>query len=196
MNPLISKFSPTVTRMIRMDHAHVIGQYHKLQPDTSKDVREAVVSNVCTALEIHAQLEEEIFYPALRDTGVQLAALDRSVPEHDEVRRLIETVRGLPVDDPGHASAFAELMRCVMHHIAEEENVVLPAAEERLADRLQELGAQMTEARMKLTRPQAGSIAANLLRSSPAKAALVTAGAIAGVIAVNSLRKRRSPEWQ
>lgn len=192
MNPVVSKFTPTITRLIRMDHAHVISQYHQLQPDTSKAVREAVTSNLCTALEIHAQLEESIFYPALHEAGIELAALDRSVPEHEEMRRLIDTVRALPADDPGHAPALAELMRCVMHHVAEEEAVVLPAAESRLADRLHDLGLEMTEARLKLAQPTNSP-----LGPAHAAAALVTAGAaVAGLLVARSMRRRRDSPLQ
>jgi iron-sulfur cluster repair protein YtfE (RIC family) len=192
MNPLIARMSPTATRMIRMDHAHVLAQYHKLQPDTGNSVREATVRSICTALEIHATLEEEIFYPALREAVPDNAVLAESVAEHDEMRRLIARVRSLPCDDPAQDDALAALMRAVMHHMADEEAVLLPLAERRLGDRLAELGARMTERRFQLARPHAGQIAVDLARASPAKTALMVVGTLAaGALVMTQTRRDR-----
>lgn len=179
MNQLIARMSPTATRMIRMDHAHVMAQFHKLQPDTSASVREATIRNICNALEIHATLEEEIFYPALREVAADNPVLAESVSEHDEMRRLIATVRGLGSDDPGMDDAMAALMRAVLHHVADEETVLLPLAERQLGSRLAELGAQMTERRFAVSKPRAGQMAVDLVRASPAKATLMLLGTLA-----------------
>lgn len=192
MNPLLSRLSPTATRMIRMDHAHVLGMFHKLQPDTGATVREATIRNICTALEIHATLEEEIFYPALREVAPDEPVLQDSVAEHDEMRALIATVRGLPAGDPGVDDALAALMRAVLHHVADEETVLLPLAERQLADRLGELGARMTERRFALARPHAGQMAADMARASPAKATLMLVGTLAaGALMVNGIARQR-----
>ncbi|MGC4080018.1 MAG: hemerythrin domain-containing protein [Rubrivivax sp.] len=192
MNPLLAKMSPTATRLIRMDHSHVMTQFHKLEPGLSRTAREATVRNICAALEIHAQLEEEIFYPALRETGAELPQLEHSVPEHDEMRGLIERVRSLEAQPDAQQLALNDLMRAVIHHVAEEETSLLPAAEQRLADRLAELGARMTERRMELAKPHAGQIAADMARSSPGTAALVVAGTVAaGALLLGSLKRSK-----
>ena len=70
MNPLLSRMSPSVTNMIRMDHTHVLTTFHQYHPDTPLRVKKGLADTVCLALEIHAQLEEEIFYPALLQVGL------------------------------------------------------------------------------------------------------------------------------
>ena len=67
MNLELNRFSPTITNMIRMDHTHVLMLFRRFKPDTSLARKKALVANACLALEVHAQLEEEIFYPALRE---------------------------------------------------------------------------------------------------------------------------------
>jgi hemerythrin superfamily protein len=192
MNPLLAKISPTATRMIRMDHGHALTLFHKLEPDQSPSAREATVRQLCAALEIHAQLEEEIFYPALRETGAELPQLERSQPEHDEMRTQIERVRSLQAEPEAQALALRDLMRGVMHHVAEEESSLLPAAEQRLGERLSELGQRMTERRLQLAKPLAGEMAADAVRSSPGKTALVVAGAVAaGALLLGSLKRRK-----
>jgi hemerythrin superfamily protein len=178
MKSLANTLSPTITNMIRLDHTHVLTTFHQYEIDTNAGTKQALVNTVCLALEIHAQLEEEIFYPAMRTVGVDSAVLDKSVPEHDEMRRLIERLRSMAPADAGYDQTFMELMRDVMHHVADEETTLLPDAERLLADRLGELGAQMTKRRLQLAAPRAGQIAINTLRGLPTSSMLVAAGAV------------------
>ncbi|RYF36580.1 MAG: hemerythrin domain-containing protein, partial [Comamonadaceae bacterium] len=85
MASMMSKLSPTITNMIRMDHTHVMAAFHQFQPDSPARVKKGLADNICLALEVHAQLEEEIFYPALREVSPD-AVLDKAKPEHDEMR--------------------------------------------------------------------------------------------------------------
>ena len=68
MNPLLSRLSPRITNMIRMDHTHVLTTFQPYQVDASPRIKKGLADTVCVALEIHAQLEEQIFYPAMRAT--------------------------------------------------------------------------------------------------------------------------------
>lgn len=191
MNPLLRRMSPTATKMIRMDHAHVLAQFHKLTPATGETVRNATVRSICAALEIHAQLEEELFYPALRSAGVQAPALDKSVPEHDRMRQLIERLRGSQ-PQAAQMDTLNELMNAVMHHVADEETQLLPAAERFLGpERLSELGAQMTSRRLELAKPRAAELAGDLALAAPAKTALMAVGAlVAGSLLLRAMRGR------
>ncbi len=161
---LMSHFSPSITNMIRLDHTHVLTAFHQYEIGSSERLKKGLVDNVCLAIEIHAQLEEEIFYPALRvvaDTEI----LRKSTPEHDEMRGLISRLRNMPVADPAFDDTFFELMRHVMHHVADEETLLLPAAERLLPDQLSELGAQMTKRRLELAGPRAPELASSMARS-------------------------------
>jgi len=85
-----------------------------------------------------------------------------------------------------------ELMRDVMHHVADEETVLLPEAERRLAGQLDKLGARMTKRRLQLAAPHTGEIAFNTMRSFPAGSMMVAAGALlAGTYLVT--RSSRQP---
>jgi hypothetical protein len=160
----MSQLSPSITNMIRLDHTHVLSAFHQYEIGSSHRLKKGLADNVCLAIEIHAQLEEEIFYPALRvvaDTEI----LRKSTPEHDEMRGLISRLRNMPVNDPAFDDTFFELMRHVMHHVADEETLLLPAAERLLPDQLSELGAQMTKRRLELAGPRAPELASSMARS-------------------------------
>jgi hypothetical protein len=176
MNALLTHLAPTATNMIRMDHTHVLSTFHKYHPDSSASVKEGLVGTICSALEIHAQLEEEIFYPAMR--AVNPSLVDKSIPEHEEMRRLIATLRGMDASHSAYDSTVMALMRDVMHHIADEETSMLPEAERLLGGQLSELGVEMTKRRMELSAPRAGEMALNAVRAMPAAAVLVGAGAL------------------
>ena len=189
----LGKLSPTITNMIRMDHTHVMATFHQYEIDTSPGTKEALVKSACDALEIHAQLEDEIFYPAMRGVGMDSVVDEKNVPEHEEMRQLIAQMRSMEPTDRGYDDTFMRLMRVVMHHVADEETVLLPEAERLLADRLDELGAQMTKRRLQLLRLRAASIASNMVRGMPGKSMLVAAGAVlAGTYLVKRSMERRT----
>ena len=175
----LSKLSPTITNMIRMDHTHVMSTFHEYEIDTSPQTKQALVNSACLALEIHAQLEEEIFYPAMRTIGTSSMLDEKNYPEHEEMRQLITRLRAMQPDERNYDETFMQLMRTVMHHVADEETVLLPEAERLLdKDRLSELGAQMTKRRLKLLRPRAAELAINTVRGMPTTSMLVAAGAV------------------
>lgn len=191
----ISSLSPAITKMIRMDHSHVMVLSHKFTAETSPQRKKAIVDLICLALEIHAQLEEEIFYPALQEMEPGNDVLAKSKPEHDEMRRLINELRSLEVSHPRYDETFHQLMRNVMHHVADEEAVLLPQAERVLGDRLSDLGAQMTRRRLQLAGPHIGEITADQVRAMPGVTMLVAGGfvltAFLLVLAFGEQRYRR-----
>jgi hemerythrin superfamily protein len=172
------KMSPSITDMIRMDHTHVFALFHRFKANTSPARKRALVRNACLALEIHAQLEEELFYPALRQAAGNDPVLDRSGPEHNEARALIGRLREMTPEDADFDRTVHALMRTVIHHVAEEEAVLLPEAERTLGERLHELGAQMTRRRMQLLAPHAGEVAATSVQSFPVMSLLAATSAL------------------
>ena len=111
MNDMMSRVSPGATTFIRMDHTHVFAVFHRFKADTSPARKSALVRNACLALEVHAQLEEEIFYPALRQAAGADPVLDKSGPEHNEMRGLIERLRQMAPEDAGYDQTFHALMK-------------------------------------------------------------------------------------
>ena len=188
----LKTFVPTVTNMIRADHTHVLATFHQYEVDTAPGTKRALVNTICLALEVHAQLEEEIFYPALRALSGDAGVIAKSVPEHDEMRRLVARLRGMEPEDAGYDRAVMELMRDVLHHVADEETILLPDAERVLGDRLEELGAAMTKRRLELVAPHTLELAWSHARALPASNVLMSAGAVALVVMLLKGMRRKS----
>ena len=176
---MLRRISPSATTMIRADHTAVVSTFHQFHAETSKRRKQAIVEAVCLALEVHAQIEEEIFYPALREVAPGNDALEKSVPEHGEMRRLIAKLRDMRADDADYEDTFHELMREVIHHVADEEAILLPLAEHRLSDRLDELGVQMTKRRMELSKPKVPAMLWNTAQAMPMRGVWLAAGGVA-----------------
>jgi hypothetical protein len=174
---LISQLSPSVTNQIRLDHTHVLSAFHQYEIGSPARLKKGLADQVCLAIEIHSQLEEEIFYPALRVVADN-EMLRKSTPEHDEMRGLISRLRNMPVNDPAFDDTFFELMRQVMHHVADEETLLLPAAERLLPNELGELGAQMTRRRLELAGPRTPELASSMARSLSAGGIVAAGGAL------------------
>ena len=187
MNAIASTLAPTATDLIRTDHSKVLAAFHRYKPSASPRRKAALVNTVCLALEVHAQLEEEIFYPAMR--AAHPALVDESVPQHDEMRSMIAILRGSDPASDEYDRTFMELMRSVLHHVADEETTLLADAERRLGDELVELGARMRKRKVQLMVPRAGEIARNGAGALPAVPLMLAAGAlIAGAV----LMRRRA----
>ena len=189
MNAVMNKFSPSITNHIRMDHTHVLTTFHRYKDDTSPSVKKALVDTICMAVEIHAQLEEEIFYPAMR--SVDSETVEKSFPEHDEMKQMIAGLRNMEPASPEYDRSVMTLMRTIMHHVADEETILLPEAERVLGDRVHELGAEWTKRKMQLAMPRAGELAMNTVKSMPASTMLIGAGALlAGSYLINHAFKK------
>ena len=194
MNALTTRLCPDAITMIRFDHTHVLATFHQYRKHSSPMGKEGLVKTACAALEVHAQLEEEIFYPAVRAV-TEDEALRKSVPEHDEMRRLIAKLRAMSSTDAGYDDTFMELMRDVLHHVADEETIVLPEAERLLADQLDELGVQMTKRRLQLVVPRTGEIALNLVRAMPVATATVGLALVSGAVLATLYSSRKAKRF-
>jgi hemerythrin superfamily protein len=161
----IRKLSPTITNMIRLDHTHAFTAFHQYSQDKSPSTKKALANTICLALEIHAQLEEATFYPALKEVIPENETLKKSLPEHNELKVLITKLRNCNPEEANFDAIFMELMRDTIHHVAEEETTLLPLAEKVLGnDRLRELGAEMTKLRLKLMKLHAREITVDTVK--------------------------------
>ncbi|BEP48352.1 MULTISPECIES: hemerythrin domain-containing protein [Variovorax] len=189
MTNIVSRLFPTATNMIRLDHTHVLSTFHQYKAGAPERVKKGLVNTICTALEIHAQLEEEIFYPEMRKVCEDDERITKALEEHSEMRRLIGLLRAMEPEARDYDETLSALMRDVMHHVADEETILLPTAEKLLPDRLGELGAQMTKRRLQLAGPRTGEIALDMGRAASGNTAAI---AMVGLAAAGLLLARRS----
>lgn len=130
--------------MLRAEHKEVETLFKRLEKD---DLR--VVPAICSALTQHAYIEEQVFYPAVRESVE--GALDdvlEAVEEHHLVKILIEELASLDPSDETYRAKATVLMELVRHHVQEEEGEMFPDVRQALGrKRLIEIGEQMASAK-------------------------------------------------
>lgn len=140
------------------DHNRVKGLFAKFESaDESGDVEELAQTamNILDDLEVHATIEEELFYPAVRGASEELAEIvDEGVQEHHVVKILLDEVRVLePASDEWKAK-MKVIMENVEHHVEEEEQQMFPGVRKSTdASTRDELGAQMEARKAELGGP-------------------------------------------
>ena len=135
------------------DHAEVkqmFEEYRQLVEDNAGDDRRGdLAGQICSALSVHAEIEEDIFYPAMRDNLDDDLLLDQAEVEHASARELIEQIEGMDPSDALYDAKVLVLGEYVEHHVQEEENEIFPQAEKSGVD-LDELGAELAERKREL----------------------------------------------
>ena len=130
------------------DHDHVKELFDTFEKAKSTAEKEKIIAAALTELKMHAVIEEEIFYPAVR-AHVGKDLMNEADEEHHVARVLIaELDRDGRANDHRDAK-FTVLSENVRHHIKEEENEVLPKAKELKID-FEALGRRMLERKTSL----------------------------------------------
>ena len=123
--------SPEITTLIRLDHSHVLSAFRRYRSRSSPARKRAIATHVCLALQIHAQLEEEIFYRALFEAGVSTEVLDKSVNDHEEMRSLIDVLRATVRRYKKNVAELGELAgttaEAVLPHLDNDDTVLAQA---------------------------------------------------------------------
>jgi hemerythrin superfamily protein len=141
---------PSATQMIRQDHKKVEGLFNKFEQTKGAEAKRRLAENAMAELEVHAALEEQIFYPAVeKDVEDASSMISEAREEHQTVKQMIAELKGMEEADAEFESQFSELVENVQHHVEEEENEMLPKVEESGLD-LNSLGDQMSKRRQEL----------------------------------------------
>jgi hemerythrin superfamily protein len=136
--------------MIRQDHKKVEGLFKKFEQTKGSQAKRRLAENAMAELEVHAALEEEIFYPAVKnevDDGSSM--VQEAIEEHQTVKQLISELKRMEEADEEFESQFSQLMENVQHHVEEEESEMLPKVEESELD-LNSLGQQMAQRKQEM----------------------------------------------
>jgi len=134
--------------MLTADHKKVkalFKEFEKLKEnDGSADKKAAIVKRVCDALKVHAEIEEEIFYPAVREAIEDGALMDEALVEHAGAKDLIAQLEEMDPDDDLYDAKVTVLGEQIDHHVKEEEDDMFVKAKKAKVNTA-ELGAEMTE---------------------------------------------------
>ena len=106
--------------LLKSDHRKVEGMFERYEKSRSKSGQSQARADICLELSVHTTIEEELFYPAIKDT-VEEEIYDEAYVEHDGAKVLIaEILAGTP-DDDFYDAKVKVLSEMIKHHVKEEE---------------------------------------------------------------------------
>lgn len=139
--------------LLKEDHKRVADLFEKLEPTTERALktREELFNKLKGELDVHASVEEQILYPALKDAAETRDITLEAFEEHHVVKQLLKELGSSPKDTEQWKAKLTVLKENVEHHVEEEEGEMFKSARKVLTDEeAEELGARMEAAKKKL----------------------------------------------
>jgi hemerythrin HHE cation binding domain-containing protein len=107
-------------QLLAADHRKVEGLFESFEKARGAAAKEKLVRQICAELKVHAMIEEEIYYPAIRGK-VEDADLDEAYVEHDGAKLLINELEAAAPDESYYDAKVKVLSELIEHHVEEEE---------------------------------------------------------------------------
>jgi hypothetical protein len=121
-------FASGVVAMLKEDHEKVKELFEEFESAEGRE-RAEIAATAILELEVHAELEEKLIYPAIRQEIEEDDLMNEAIEEHHLVHILIKELKKLKPNDETFQAKFKVLGELVKHHIKEEEGEMLPKAE-------------------------------------------------------------------
>jgi hemerythrin-like domain-containing protein len=144
--------SQDAVAMLTADHREVEQLFKQFEDlsDRAKASKKKLADQICNALILHTTLEEEIFYPALREATKEAEdKVDEAVVEHASAKDLIAQIQEMDPDDELYDAKVKVLSEQIDHHVEEEEKEMFPMAKKSKMD-LAALGQEMAARKQEL----------------------------------------------
>ena len=111
---------PLAVSLLKKDHREVEAMFDEYEQLEDEAEKLALFQQIATALKVHTQIEEEIFYPAERGE-VEDDMLDEAQVEHDGAKKLIAEIEKMQPGDELYDAKVKVLGEYIKHHVKEEE---------------------------------------------------------------------------
>ena len=138
--------------LLKQDHRTVEKLFDEFEK-ADDDELQSLAHRICQLLTVHAQIEEELFYPqakdALEDDEESLELVQEAAVEHQSAKELIAKIEGMTSDDEHFKATVKVLGEYVKHHVKEEENELFPETKKAGVD-LKEIGSRLFERKVQL----------------------------------------------
>ena len=137
------------TAMLRADHKKVSALFAQYEVTRSAAKKKSLVAQICTELKVHTQIEEEIFYPAVKAALKDHELVPEATVEHASVKDLVAQVEGVNPEGEMFDARIKVMSEFVKHHVKEEQNEMFPKAKKTKLD-MRQLGAAMAARKQEL----------------------------------------------
>ena len=136
--------------LLKQDHQTVKSLFDQIDDAEDAKQRKRLFDRINTELNIHAHIEETVFYPEMQKIDELKEMVEEALEEHQEVKTLLEEMEGLDSENEQFSASLEELIENVEHHVAEEEDEMFPKVREQCDQAmLDRLGDQLESAKGK-----------------------------------------------
>jgi hemerythrin superfamily protein len=133
--------------LLKTDHRKVDKIFEEL--DKGNGNRERLFTELATELTVHAEIEEQLFYPAVKDAEPTRDLVLESYEEHKQMKMVLADLASADKKTPEWKAGLKVLMEDVQHHVGEEEKELFPKVTKLLSkSQLEELGTRMEALKM------------------------------------------------
>jgi hypothetical protein len=138
--------SPNALELLRRDHREVLQMLRQFERTDDTRQQQALSREIVDGLDKHASLEEDVFYPYVRDSSDRLELIEEAFIEHDSTKELMDELRAEDAGSPRFQALMKVLGEYVALHIREDEERIFPLVEKMGID-LEALGEELAEHR-------------------------------------------------
>lgn len=149
MEMLKSGDAQDVLQMLRDDHEKVKSLFQEFEEAEDSKTKQSICEETLLELKVHAQLEEEVFYPAVRAEIEEEDIMDEAVEEHHVAKMLISELEEMDAEDDQFEAKFTVLGEVIDHHVQEEEGEMFAKVEDMDLD-FESLAQEMTQRKEEL----------------------------------------------
>jgi hemerythrin superfamily protein len=143
--PKASK-QPDAISLLKADHRQVEKWFEEFESARSSSRKQTLATNICNALTVHTEIEEQIFYPAFLQATKDKDVHHEALIEHDGAKKLIAEIEASDPSDDYFDSKVRVLSEMIKHHVKEEEKSDGMFAEAKKSKMdLADLGRQLSE---------------------------------------------------
>jgi hemerythrin superfamily protein len=126
--------TPDAVTLLRADHKKVADLFEQFEKSRSTAKKRQLVAQICQELTVHAQVEEEIFYPEVQAALRDKELVPEARVEHQSIKDLIAAVEGVEPDGEDYDAKVKVMSEWVKHHVKEEQNEMFPKAKKSKLD--------------------------------------------------------------
>lgn len=136
--------------LLKTDHRKVEQLFEQFESTDDKRAKQRVAREICHELDIHAKIEERVFYPASkREADDAEDAVNEGIVEHQGIKMLVKKIAAMNPNDEYLDTSVKVLKEYVRHHVKEEETTMFPKIEASGLD-LEALGRRLAQAKQRL----------------------------------------------
>ncbi len=159
--------APNAIAMLKEDHRKVKGLFEEFEHAEEASAKRRIVATTIAELRVHAAVEEEIFYPALREAIDEEEKVDEAEEEHHVMKLVLSELEKMAPGDERYDAKYKVLAESVKHHVEEEESEIFPEVEDKLDQ--PELGKRMFARKEELQRRMGEGAGRKRARKAPSK---------------------------